>query len=338
MDIIEKVLGIAAVLVILAVFLVIIFVGVAYMQRWLEKGVNPSKPFPRNPNGGNLTAEQQRALNVGAILAANNRDFCDSLQTGKPSVMKTVGEMMKRDWGIASSKQASEQLEALKINGQRQIGSFILKNAVKFLNNGVPDPAAIFEMTGFSLLDKRILTEYPEEVALAEKNIGLMDAILSAESDEDVKKYEELFGGEKMFGRCINIYYHFYESCITCVQRTANLAQTIKLLQEKGFIGTELSELEKVDITAWDMGRMVNVARYCSDLGYISDSTAWEYIYFAEKESALRYSDWSEFARAYVIGRAVWGGENNNLYVTIDNVKKLKEDPKSPWALASLNK
>ncbi len=331
---IEKILGIAAVLVILAVFLVIIFVGIAYMQRWLEKGVNPSKPFPCNPKGGSLTAEQQRAINIGAILAANNRDFCDSLQTSKSNVMKTVDEMMKRDWGISSAEQAQEQLEALKIIGQRQTGNFILKNAVKFLNDGVPAPAEMYELAGFSLLDERILP--PDAVAVAEKNIGLMEAILGAESEEDIKKYEELFGGEKTFGQCINIYHRFYEMCIICVQRTANLAQTISLLQEKGFIGTELSELEQVDITAWDMGRMVNVARYCCDLGYISESEAWEYIYFAEKESALRYSDWSEFARAYVIGRAVWGGENNNLYVTIDNVKKLKQDPKSPWVLASL--
>ncbi len=337
MTVIEKVLGIAAVLLILAVFLVIMYVGIAYMQRWMEKGINPNKTFPYNPNCGNLTKEQQKALNVGAILAASNRDFCNSLQTSKASAMKTIGEMLKRDWDIASSKQALEALEDLKINGQRQVGSFILKNAVKFINNGVPTPETIYELTGFSLLDKTILEEFPDEVALAEKNIAHMGTILKAKSDEEVKKYEELFGDEKTFTRCLHIYYHFYERCVACAQRTANLKQTLTLLQQKGFIGTELSELEQIDITAWDMGRMVNVARYCCDLGYISDSTAWEYIYFAARESASRYSDWSEFARAYVIGRAIWGGENNNLYVTINNITKLKEDPKSPWLLASLN-
>ena len=340
MSFMEKVIGITVVLVVCAVLIFILYIGLLYVGRWRQKGINPCNTFPRNPKGGGLSNDQQRALNVGAILSGSNSDFCDSLQTSKSVAKKTIEEILARDWEIQSAEEALERLEDLKYNGHRQMCSIILKNASVLLAPGAPSSVnyrSIYEQTGFSLLDKRILIEYANEVELAEKHIDLIDELLKASSFEDIKEYQDLFGDERTFSICIQIFHRFYDQCLVYASRIVNLEQTLKDLQKEGFLGANLSELESIDVTAWDMGRMVNVARYSYDLGYISESQAWEYIFFAEQESSSHYADWAAFGRAYIIGRALWGGKNLNLYDAMSTVNKLKKDKKSPWALVSLH-
>lgn len=340
MSIIEKIIGIAAILAIGIVFIVIIYITLAYLLRWRQKGINPNNSFPRNPKGGGVSNEQQRALNVGAILAGSNNDFCDSLQTSKSVAKKTIEDILARDWEIHSTEEALKRLENLKDSGHRQMCNLILKNAshlLAFEEDSSVNPHNIYEQTGFSLLDKRILTEYANEVALAEKHIDLIDKLLKASSLEEVKEYQDLFGDEKTFSICIQIFQRFYEQCLIYARRVVNLKQTLEDLQKEGFLGEDLSELENIDVTAWDMGRIVNVSRYSYDLGYLSESQAWEYIFFAEKESSSLYADWEAFGRAYIIGRALWSGKNLNLYGAMRTVKELKEDKKSPWVLAALH-
>lgn len=340
MSIMEKVIGIVIVIVVGTVLVAIMYLGSAYLVKWRQKGINPNNTFPRNTKGGGLSTDQQRALNVGAILSGSNSDFCDSLQTSKSVAKKTIEEILARDWEIHSAEEALERLEDLKYNGHRQMCSIILKNASVLLAPGAHssvDPRKIYEQTSFSLLDRRILIEYANEVALAEKHIDLIDGVLKAASFEDFKEYQALFGDERTFSICVQIFHRFYEQCLVYASRITNLEQTLTDLQKEGFLGANLSELESVDVTAWDMGRMVNVARYSYDLGYISESQAWEYIFFAEQESSSHYADWVAFSRSYIIGRALWGGKNLNFYDAISTVNKLKKDRKSPWTLVSLH-
>lgn len=339
MSITEKIIGLAGVVIICVVFIIVMNVVIAFCLKWRQKGVNPLNKFPRNPKGGKLTDAQQRALNVGAVLAGTNSDFCDSLQTSKAVAKKTIAEILERDWEITSAEDAVKRLEGLKYNGHRHMFNRILKNASSLLASGEytsVNPGKIYEQTGLSLLDQRILTEYADEVALVEQHIDLMDELLKASAYEDIEKYQSLFGDEETFGTCIQIFHRFYDQCCLYVSRIVNLEQTLPDLREKGLVG-DISELEQLDATAWDMGRMVNVARYACDCGYISENVAWEYIFFAEQQSASCYPDWASFGRAYVIGRAIWGGKNLNLYETINIVKSLKEDSKSPWALIALH-
>lgn len=340
MSVMEKVIGIAAVIGIGIVFIIVITVGSAYLLRWRQKGVNPNNAFPRNPNGGGLPLDRQRALNVGAILAGSNNDFCDSLQTSKAMAKKTIQTILARDWEISSGEEALERLESLKYCGQRPIGNYLLKNAAKLLASAEPaplNPRDVYEQVGFSLLDQRILAEYADEVALAEAHVDLMDKLVEASSIEEVKAYQDLFGDEETFVVCIQIFRKFYEQCLVGESRLANLKKTLPDLQKNGYLGQDISELANVDITAWDMGRMVNVARYSFDLGYLSESQAWDYIFFAERESASHYADWADFGRAYIVGRALWGGDNINLYGAMSTLEQLKKDSKSPWALAALH-
>lgn len=340
MSLLEKIIGIAVILIVCFVFMILIIMVSMYMMKWMQKGVNPNQTFPHNPKGGGLTMEQQRALNAGAILSGTNSDFCDSLHTSRTFAKKVIGEFMERDWGIKSAQGALERLEDLKYSGHREMCSFILKNASQLLTTGEHssvNPRDIFRITGFSLLDKRILTEYADEIGLAQQHIDLIDEVLKASSLEDIKKYEDLFGSEETFSICIQIYHRFYDQCVVYASRIANLKQTLPYLQETGYLGTDLSQFGSEDVSAWDLGRMVNVARYSYDLGYISEAQAWDYIFYAQKESAAHYADWAAFGRGYIIGRAMWGGENMNLYVAVGVVKKLKTSKKSPWILAPLH-
>lgn len=335
-----KVIAIVGIIVFCLLFAVILIAVCTYIMRWRQKGINPNNAFPRNPNGGGLSKDQQRALNVGAILAGSNSDFCDSLQTSKAVAKNLISEIMARDWEVQSGEAALERLDDLKYRGHRQTDNFILKHASQLLapEADVPvNPRSIYEQTGFSLLDRRILSDYANEAALAEQHIDLIDTLLQASSYDEVKEYEALFGDENTCSVCIQIFHQFYEECLVFASRIANLKDTLADLQEKGILGTSLSELEKMDATAWDMGRMVNVARYSYDLGYISESQAWEYIRYAEQESSSHYADWAAFGSAYITGRALWGGKNLNLYEAIGTLEKLKQDKKSPWALVSLH-
>lgn len=339
MSTIEKIIGIAAICVICAVFMIAIRIGLAYLTRWIEKGVNPNNSFPRNRKNGGLSREQQRALNVGAILAGSNSDYCDSLQACKAVARKTIKTVMGQDWGIYSEKDALERLENLKNTGHRQMYNLVLKNASRLLASGenIPvNPRSIFQLTGFSLLDQNMLTKFEKEAAIAGKNIELMDELLKPSSFENFNKYQDIFGDERTFSICIKIFHQFYEQCLAYAGRITNLKEALPDLRKEGFLGNDPSGLERIDVTAWDMGRMVNVARYCFDLGYISESQAWEYIFFAERESSSHYTDWADFGRAYIIGRAMWGGKNMNLYGAMSTLKKLKTSKKSPWALAPL--
>jgi hypothetical protein len=126
----------------------------------------------------------------------------------------------------------------------------------------------------------------------------------------------------------------------------SNLEDALPLLRSRGYVrGAPLYlpllecisdlDLEDKSTLAWDMGRMVNVARWSYELGYITESEAWAYIFHAEAESASFYEDWAGFGNAYIIGRSMWG-DNNMLSVHIDMVEKLLKDPKSPWAFMPL--
>jgi len=58
---------------------------------------------------------------------------------------------------------------------------------------------------------------------------------------------------------------------------------------------------------------------------------AWEYIFLAKKESARYYTTWAAFGNAYVVGRAMWGGDDDSFDNMMDTVENLLRDEESPW-------
>ena len=96
-------------------------------------------------------------------------------------------------------------------------------------------------------------------------------------------------------------------------------------------IVSEKTDLNDITTLAWDMGRLVNVARWCFDLGYISEDEAWKYIETAYKEVQTAYSSWHEFAAGYLIGRALWSEMERDV---VRIVAGLLKDADSPWVMS----
>jgi len=95
-------------------------------------------------------------------------------------------------------------------------------------------------------------------------------------------------------------------------------------------IVSEREDLDSISTLAWDMGRLVNVARWCFDLGYTSEGEAWKYIETAYREVQGIYVSWREFATGYLIGRALWSEMERDV---VRIVAGLLEDKDSPWVV-----
>ncbi|WP_435525596.1 DUF1266 domain-containing protein [Chryseobacterium indoltheticum] len=81
----------------------------------------------------------------------------------------------------------------------------------------------------------------------------------------------------------------------------------------------------------WDCGRLTYVARMCYDAGYITEDEARKYIDKSYQLASETFRDWKDFAKSYVIGRAMWGGKTSSNSVIIDVSDYLVNNEKSPW-------
>ena len=114
-----------------------------------------------------------------------------------------------------------------------------------------------------------------------------------------------------------------------------NLQSALPVLAENGYF-SDVSEIAKVSITAWDMGRLVMVTRSCYDCSYINEEEAWAYIEDAHKACKEEYPDWNEFAKGYIFGRAMWSGNSEYLTGIMSIAEGLLSDEESPWKKAKL--
>ena len=114
-----------------------------------------------------------------------------------------------------------------------------------------------------------------------------------------------------------------------------NLQSALPVLAENGYF-SDVSEIAKISITAWDMGRLVMVTRSCYDCDYINEEEAWAYIENAHKACKEEYPDWNEFAKGYIFGRAMWSGNSEYLSGIMSIAEGLLSDEESPWKKAEL--
>ncbi len=91
------------------------------------------------------------------------------------------------------------------------------------------------------------------------------------------------------------------------------------------------TDFNNISILAWDMGRVVLVARCSYELDYISKDDAWTYISTAYDKCHDKYTNWIEFSKGYIVGRAMRFGSNVSLYGIMDISKGLLVDDNSPW-------
>lgn len=109
-----------------------------------------------------------------------------------------------------------------------------------------------------------------------------------------------------------------------------HLEETYDELLEDDIIQTK-EDIERYGVTGWDCGRLNFLARICYDAGYITEDQAWDYIDKAYKLGKQSFTSWEDYARSYVIGRAMWGGQGSNNSGIALIAETLLTNPKSPW-------
>lgn len=308
----------------------------------LKNLFKPPDPYRRNPEGGTLSRAEIQAISVGAILTESNCEFIDSLQPATPKEIKQrkQHQLLEQWWDIASAQEAIDGLESLKNRGHRRVFQAVLANIPQALElePTFDDFHRAFEGVGLPIAGEEISREYPRETELTKRHIDVLCAAYNSELEEEaeaiIDKHAALFGNDETLDICMHIFEAMLDRYEQYAEFAYNLRQAFEKLQGRGFVDNAAG-LASINPAAWDMGRMVNVARWCYACGYITKAAAWEYILFAGDESARQYADWTGFGKGYIMGRAIWGGDSA-LDDMMDIVDGLHKDEESPWRRAPL--
>lgn len=85
------------------------------------------------------------------------------------------------------------------------------------------------------------------------------------------------------------------------------------------------------EIVAWDLERLIFVARAAFSAGYLDEGKAWQRIEHAAQRLRRTYGSWSEMSENYLLGRRYWG-EGEDLQQYFDAAAHwLLTDRRSPW-------
>ena len=109
-----------------------------------------------------------------------------------------------------------------------------------------------------------------------------------------------------------------------------NIKASLEVLVDEHIV-KGASEFKTISVKAWDLGRLVLVTRCCCDVGYITEEQAWQYIMAVYECARKLYHNWNEFAQGYIVGRAMWKGNDGSLYGIISIAQGLLNDDNSPW-------
>ncbi|MDF7801093.1 DUF1266 domain-containing protein [Pontiellaceae bacterium B1224] len=99
------------------------------------------------------------------------------------------------------------------------------------------------------------------------------------------------------------------------------------------FVEEHADELEGKSLLAWDLARLVSLARWGVLCGYMEAEEAWEWIMPAALALQETYDSWEDLAENYMLGRAFWSE-----YYTFESGHKYKQaiywnlkNECSPW-------
>ncbi|SET55161.1 DUF1266 domain-containing protein [Hymenobacter actinosclerus] len=92
-----------------------------------------------------------------------------------------------------------------------------------------------------------------------------------------------------------------------------------------------LAKRPVTNIGGWDYVRLVCVARWCYDYGYLSWEQAWPFMDVGARLALRDFDSWESLAASFMAGRLMWMPENPNHGKMAANLKVLVESPTSPW-------
>ena len=97
-------------------------------------------------------------------------------------------------------------------------------------------------------------------------------------------------------------------------------------------------EFSRIGGVAFEATRLVAIARMCAESKYISEQEMWEYVDFADEQAHKSLTSWEDYGKSYVIGDCLWGADSYGLSQSSKIIRKLINDPKSPWKLFPFEK
>ncbi len=101
----------------------------------------------------------------------------------------------------------------------------------------------------------------------------------------------------------------------------------------------QLCTIEEIPVSsmAWDLVRVVNVARWTQQCGYITTDEMWQIMNVAAEMATQNFASWEEYGRSFAFGRGVWHGDEDDCETAQDIVNTLLKKEESPWIQFSWN-
>lgn len=122
-----------------------------------------------------------------------------------------------------------------------------------------------------------------------------------------------------------------------CVKQIERAFKHIGNLVKEGIVRDEV-EFSRIGGVAFEATRLVAIARMCAESKYISEQEMWEYVDFADEQAHKSLTSWEDYGKSYVIGDCLWGADSYDLGQSSKIIRKLINDPKSPWKLFPFEK
>lgn len=140
----------------------------------------------------------------------------------------------------------------------------------------------------------------------------------------------EVLKGNKPVDQYLNDTFVLEKDIVACRQEIEYASKSFDKLVKHGIV-KDLDDFMHIGDAGSIACHLVYLARKCFELDYISEEEMWEYVNFADEIAHKSYHSWADFGKSTCIGYVLNGGVSFQLKAHIDAVKKLVEDPKSPW-------
>ena len=122
-----------------------------------------------------------------------------------------------------------------------------------------------------------------------------------------------------------------------CAKQIERAFKHIGNLVKEGIVRDE-AKFSRIGGVAFEATRLVAIARMCAESKYISEQEMWEYVDFADEQAHKSLTSWEDYGKSYVIGDCLWGADSYGLGQSSKIIRKLINDPKSPWKLFPFEK
>ena len=122
-----------------------------------------------------------------------------------------------------------------------------------------------------------------------------------------------------------------------CAKQIERAFKHIGNLVKEGIVRDEV-EFSRIGGVAFEATRLVAIARMCAESKYISEQEMWEYVDFSDEQAHKSLTSWEDYGKSYVIGDCLWGADSYDLGQSSKIIRKLINDPKSPWKLFPFEK